>query len=189
MSTTTITERKLVVVSKPGTVTRVVATPQTIAAVAAARPVIQVPASGLKQPVVAQTRPVIDVTGRQGLPGPRGPRGLPGADALPPVDFDFDVASPFPLHVLGEDTLITMARLRIGTAFNGAGASLSIGIAGQPDLLLPAGYVNPAKQASYEAAPDVLLPEGTTILLFVTPGSAAVQGSGQVFINIASTED
>lgn len=133
-----------------------------------------------RQTVVDRDRPrTIDTGGKQGVQGPVGPPGPAGSGAMPPIDFAFGDATPAVVLVLGEALEFVTVSLQIEEAFDGAGASVALGIAGQPELLMPAAYNDPSTLGVYDAGPRVELPTGTQIILTITPGAGASAGRGQ----------
>jgi hypothetical protein len=49
-----------------------------------------------------------------------------------------------------------------------------------PDLLIPAGLVDPATVAAYDFAPMVKFLANVEIYLFITPGSGGSAGKGAI---------
>lgn len=119
-------------------------------------------------------------------PGPQGQRGLPGVSgdgAYPAFGFAFGDASPAVVLVLGnDDQEITSVSLQVEEAFDGVGAAIALGVAGQPSLLMTAGDNDPGTEATYEVNPRIELAGGTQLVLTITPGSGASQGRGQFVI-------
>lgn len=118
-------------------------------------------------------------------PGPQGAKGDAGASGdgtYPAFDVSFGDASGVVL-VLGPGVQeITLVSMQVEEAFNGAGASIAIGIAGSPELLMEAALNDPATAGTYEAAPRIELPGGTQIRATVTPGAGASAGRAQFVI-------
>ena len=121
--------------------------------------------------------------------GPQGPRGPAGSSAgvNPPINFAFGDASPTPVLVLPADSEIASVQLQIEQAFNGTGASIRLGTAAQPGLLLDTWQNDPASVGIYETTPREQLPAGTSIVLTIVPGSGASAGIGQFLINSIPT--
>lgn len=121
--------------------------------------------------------------------GPQGPRGQAGSSAgvNPPINFAFGDASPAPVLTLATDSEIASVQLQIEQAFNGVGAQIRLGTAGQPGLLLDAWQNDPSSTGVYETTPRVQLPAGTALVLTITPGSGASTGTGQFLINSIPT--
>lgn len=123
-------------------------------------------------------------------PGPQGPKGEPGASgagALSPINFAFGDATPAPVLVLPAPgpVEVTGVSLQIEEAFDGAGAQVQLGTAGDPELLMP-GWANAPDQVGvYELTPRVELPGGATLILTLTPGVGATRGRGQFVITVA----
>lgn len=123
-------------------------------------------------------------------PGPQGPKGETGTSAdgaYPAFSIAFGDASGVVL-VLGPGTQeVTLVSMEVEEAFNGAGASVAIGIAGNPGLLMPASYNDPATLGVYEAAPRVQLPGGTPIHVSLISGAGATAGRAQLVIQTTPT--
>lgn len=117
------------------------------------------------------------------VPGPQGPPG----SALTPYEFAFGVASPVVAYTLAVDSLITSVRLIITQAFNGAGATLSVGIPGQPELFLAVSENDPTMTMSFEVYPDIELPAGTQIVVSINPGASPSQGLATLVVNLLGT--
>jgi hypothetical protein len=121
--------------------------------------------------------------------GPQGPRGPAGSSAgvNPPINFSFGDASPTPVLTLPAASEVAGIQLQIEQAFDGAGAAIRLGIAGQPGLLLDTWQNDPTSVGIYEVTPRVELPAGTALILTITPGAGASAGSGQFLINTIPT--
>lgn len=121
--------------------------------------------------------------------GPQGPRGPAGSSAgvNPPINFSFGDASPVPVLTLAVDSEIASVQLEIEQAFNGVGASIRLGTAAEPGLLLDAWQSDPSTAGVYETTPRVQLPAGTALVLTIVPGSGASAGTGQFLINSIPT--
>ncbi len=105
------------------------------------------------------------------------------------IDFSYGDATPSVLYVPDEDVVLTGVRLAVGTAFNGAGAALSVGSSALPDLYLPASEVDPAIAAGYESIPDAFVSAGESIYLHITPGSGASAGAGRAILNLIPVKE
>lgn len=114
--------------------------------------------------------------------GAQGPLG----NAFSPivVGFSFGDASPVVLYTLPQASYVGNVTLDIQTPFNGVGAVLSVGVGGDLQALLPLGHNDPSQALQYETSPGVFLPGGTQLLLAITPGTGATQGSGAVVIDL-----
>ena len=105
------------------------------------------------------------------------------------IPFSYGDASPMDVYVPLEASVVVLVRIALAVAFNGTGASLSVGSAGTPDLYLPASEVNVALAAGYESVPDLAIAAGGEIKLFISPGTGASAGSGRVIIDTIPTAE
>lgn len=115
--------------------------------------------------------------------GIQGPPGASG-EVSAPISFGWGDATPAFLTTISAGKRVYVTELVIATAFNGAGAALTIGPLAAPSELMTASENNPADVASYEANPDKLYASTTAIYLHITPGAGASAGSGQVRLQI-----
>lgn len=146
--------------------------------------------------VTTQRAPVEVVSrGRQGPPGANGAPGAPGANGAngdgqyPVVEFAFGDASPAPVLTINPASAaeIVLVQLEIEEPFDGAGATLTVGTAADPDLLMAADQVDPSTTAVFEASPRVALAGGAEVQLTITPGVGASQGRGKLVIQATPT--
>ena len=114
--------------------------------------------------------------------GTQGPAGafVAAQSPLVAVPFSFGDASPAVVLSISAAQYIAAASIVINVPFNGAGAALSLGIVGAPQLLIAAAQVDPASAYEYETNPNVSV--GSNIILTITPGAGATQGSGVVLL-------
>lgn len=98
---------------------------------------------------------------------------------VPPIPFSYGDA-PGIVWTAPVDGVFTIARLDIETPFNGAGATISVGVIGNITALLSAN--EPAVAAAYEDAADYPVLAGTGIWLEIHPGAGASQGSGTLYV-------
>lgn len=98
------------------------------------------------------------------------------------VPFACGDASPKPLISAPAGKVIHDVRVAVTTAFDGAGAALTVGSAGDPDELMTAAQNLPSEAGAYEVSPGVSYGSTTAINLSITPGSGATQGAGVVTI-------
>ena len=113
-----------------------------------------------------------------------GIQGPPGPGILAPINFAWGDATPALLLTAVAGKRIYVVEIILFTAFNGAGAALSVGPLAAPAELMSASENNPAAVASYETNPDKLYASQTAIYLHITPGSGASAGAGQVRLEI-----
>lgn len=116
--------------------------------------------------------------------GPQGPRGVPGTNGgtIAPVYFSFGDATPDTIYTTDSAGTVVNVRLIVDTAFDGAGASISLGTTTDPDLLLDEAENDPSVASEYESTPDVVLTSGTAVRLSITPGAGATQGAGRILL-------
>lgn len=123
-----------------------------------------------------------------GPAGPRGPAGASGEGQLPVVAFSFGDASSVVLVLPdGLPLEVLLVSLEIEVPFDGVGAQLQVGTTGQPGLLMQSSHNDPSLVATFEVSPRVELPGGTGVLLTITPGDGATQGSGRLTVQTAPT--
>jgi len=80
--------------------------------------------------------------------------------------------------------LIQRVAVFIETAFDGLGPALMIGDSDDPDFLMAATENDPTEEAAYQVTPNVFYDTDTEVLLFISPGLGASQGSGLVVIEV-----
>jgi hypothetical protein len=118
----------------------------------------------------------------------QGAKGAPGSGSGSSsgvyAPFSWGDASPSLVYVVLQNSLLVSATILLRTAFNGAGAVLSLGLSGDPQAFVPPSAVDPGTAAEYETYPDTLLAAGTQILLFITPGVGANQGAGGIRLDL-----
>ncbi|MCX7689010.1 MAG: hypothetical protein N2045_13675 [Fimbriimonadales bacterium] len=115
----------------------------------------------------------------------QGPSGAAGDAEIRTIPFAYNNVTPFPVLQLPYAVLVRSAAIHIRTAFNGAGAALELGIAGQPGLLIPANRNLPNRINQYRTNPDAELAPNTQILLTITPGGGATQGQGVITLELS----
>lgn len=124
--------------------------------------------------IVEDNTTVIETAAEQGPPGPAGPAGAGGIE----LAFAWGDASPRTVAVATGGKLVYGVQLHIDTAFDGAGAALTVGDAGDPDRLMSASQNDPAAEGTYTSAPVHRYGSDTTVLLTITPGAGASAGAG-----------
>jgi len=129
-------------------------------------------------------RPVIisDV-GRQGASGVIPPSTVLTLD---PVQFAYGDASPRVAVTLPFACEIVSVLFQIDQTFDGVGAALSLGTAGNPELLMPINGNYPSEIGQYESSPAAELTISTDIIITITPGAGATQGSGEIIFNVST---
>ena len=99
------------------------------------------------------------------------------------LPFHFGDATPELVCEVPPGTIIDQVDIIIFTAFDGVGASLSVGSAGAGYIDLMATSDNyPADIGTFITTPGILYSADTLIYIQITPGSGATAGYGQVVI-------
>ena len=80
--------------------------------------------------------------------------------------------------------MVVKVGLHLDVPFNGVGAALTVGDAGDTDRLMLATQNDPTTAASYETHPTYRYVAETTITLSITPGTGGTQGRGVLTITI-----
>jgi len=132
--------------------------------------------------VTGESVTVIDgaAQGQRGLVGPQGPAGTPRIE----VPFSFGDATPATLFTAKAGKLIQRITVFIERAFDGLTPVLTIGDATEPTALMGASENDPTDEAVYQVTPNLYYETDTEILLFITPGLGASQGSGLVVAEV-----
>lgn len=115
-----------------------------------------------------------------------GGGGAPEARAVVVVPFSFATPSPFDLASVGPSAPVVRAGIRIDVGFDGVGASLEIGTAASPALILGPGENLPAVPDQYENDAVVTFGAPATLQLRITPGAGATRGSGVVYFELGA---
>ena len=98
------------------------------------------------------------------------------------VPFAFGDATPKVLGVLGSGKLVESVGIHITTAFDGVGAALSVGDAGNPSRLMTTTDNDTTAMDTNQTSPGISYGVATTLLLTITPGAGATQGASLVVI-------
>jgi hypothetical protein len=96
------------------------------------------------------------------------------------IYFSWGDATPRIIHTMTKTQRVWEVRLSIETVFDGTGPSLQIGDAGDPGRLMGATQNDPLSLAIYSSSPGAECVAGSDILLTITPGGGASQGSGHI---------
>lgn len=128
-------------------------------------------------------QPLAIATGAQGPTGPIGPAGPAGAASVE-INFAFGDATPAPVVTALAGKLIYGVQLHIKVPFDGAGAALVVGDAVQANRLMAANENDVLSVGSNTTSPAYAYAVNTQILLGITPGAGATQGSGLLVISI-----
>lgn len=98
------------------------------------------------------------------------------------IPFAWGDASPKPLVTVPAGGRVLVVRLVIDIGFDGVGAALSVGDAGNAERLMGAAENDPAMPGTYAAHPAVLPGAATLLTLTITPGEGVSQGAGAVIV-------
>lgn len=126
--------------------------------------------------VVVGSTVVTTLTAEQGPPGADGADGT-GQHTFP---FSWGDATPASLMSASAGQMILAVTISLGVPFNGVGASLSLGDAGDTGRLLASSMIDPTVVGAFENAPCLRFGSNTQILLTIVPGTGASSGSGVV---------
>jgi len=118
-------------------------------------------------------------------PGPQGRRGETGATGgtLAPINFSYGDATPKLLYTPTDNVVIDLAQIVLRTVFDGVGASLSVGTMADHESVISLNSNDPYEAATYETSPEKQLSSGESLYLFITSGTGATQGSGQIVLS------
>ena len=98
------------------------------------------------------------------------------------IPFSWGDATPRIMYEIMAGLTINMIKLIIQTAFNGTGATLSLGIIGTPELFMATTENIPSVVGTYIVTPGYKFTSTNTVRLFITPGSAS-SGNGVILID------
>ena len=101
------------------------------------------------------------------------------------LPFAWGDASPRLIVRVPAGQLVLTADLTVLVPFDGVGSQLAIGTAADPDALLSPEACLPDQAGSYAVTPNLGFPAATDILLTITPGDLASQGSGVVAVTLS----
>lgn len=121
--------------------------------------------------------------GEQGPAGPVGPPGPAGAASIE-FNFAFGDATPATVVTALAGKMVYGVQLHIKVPFDGAGAALVVGDAAQANRLMAASENDVTAVGSNTTAPAYVYTVNTPILLGITPGAGATQGSGVLVLSI-----
>jgi hypothetical protein len=129
------------------------------------------------QPVrVRREDPLVRISGVAGV---QGRHGAPGG-TIAPIAFSYGDA-PGTVYQPPAAGTLAVVRIKITTPFNGAGAKVQIGTAGDEDAFMPADYSDPAQAEEFEYTPDVHVAAGTAVRMTIDPAGSTA-GAGLVFL-------
>lgn len=96
--------------------------------------------------------------------------------------FSFNDANTSPVGTIPAGQLVKSVEVQILTAFDGTGAMLTVGDAGQVDRLLSAASIDAGDTGIYSGNPGYAYPVDTVVNVYITPGFGATAGAGWVTI-------
>lgn len=117
-----------------------------------------------------------------GTQGPVGATGPSGSSA-PPVNFSYGDASPRVISSGQPAQMILQITVNVTTAFNGVGASLSIGTLALPSLYVDSAQLDLAVESEFEITVGKTIAAATNIVATITPGTGATAGSGWILVD------
>lgn len=100
------------------------------------------------------------------------------------IAFSWGDATPKPILTVSAGKTVFTAQIVITVPFNGVGAALRLGDAGDLGRLMSSSAIAPSIAAEWETNPGYTYSVDTQILLEITPGTGASQGSGFVILEI-----
>ena len=110
--------------------------------------------------------------------------GVPTGSALFELNFAYGDVSPALIAAVPLGGMVTQVDVIILNPFNGMGAALSIGDAGDHERLLAVNGNDPATVATYSAYPARTYGVMTDVFLYLTPGAGASSGNGVVLLTV-----
>lgn len=141
---------------------------------------IRIGIDGSEIPVAVQPDVVlVEISGGIGPPGPAA-----AADYLIVHEFAWGDASPALVHTIPGGHIVFRCTINIETAFNGTGATLSVGIGNNDGVFMGVSQNLPGVVASYETYPGFSYASDTPIYLTIVPGGGASAGKGQLILEI-----
>lgn len=117
-----------------------------------------------------------------GTQGPVGATGPSGSSA-PPVNFAFGDASPAVISTGQPAQVILQITVHITTAFNGLGATLTVGTVAAPSLYVDASQLDLALETEFEITVGKNIAASTDIVATITPGTGATTGAGWILLD------
>jgi hypothetical protein len=123
---------------------------------------------------------VVVSVGEQGPPGRDGMNGSGGLEYA----FAYGDATPAVIVTAPAGKIIYGVEVHIVEPFNGVGASIIVGDAGDPDRLMAAHENEPSLVGANETNPAYKYATDTPVRLTINPGAGASQGSGLLTLNI-----
>lgn len=123
-----------------------------------------------------------------GLQGPKGENGDAGTATgkFTYYSFSFGDSTPATIATVPSGKRVLKASILVDIAFDGAGSAIRIGDVGDSESVMLATDSDPSSVGTYESSPGISWGGDTDILLNITPGSGASQGSGVISLLIES---
>lgn len=100
------------------------------------------------------------------------------------VNFAYGDATPAAITTALAGKLVYGVSIHIKTPFDGIGAALTVGDAGQVDRLMAAAENAPGQVGSNTTTPALAYAVDTPLILSITPGAGATQGAGLIIIEV-----
>lgn len=100
------------------------------------------------------------------------------------TQFEWSDASPISLGTIGAGKRIVTVTVTVSTAFNGTGASITIGTASDTDEVLAASQTLLSEVGTYETHPGTFWGSATALRLTLNAGVGASAGEGLVSLQI-----
>lgn len=132
--------------------------------------------------IVRPESPVVQVSNI----GRPGKDGLPSTGAVPPIEFSYGDAAGVRWNAPTAGTF-TVCRLDFLTPFNGAGATVKVGIVGNTSALMDVTASEPTTIGSYVETIEVTVSAGTGLWLEISPAGSS-QGSGILYVTFVPSE-
>ena len=137
--------------------------------------------------VILQPDIQIVTVGEVGPPGPPGPAGpASGGGAGIQMNFAYGDATPATIATVLANKVIYSIEIVITQAFDGVGAGVTVGDAGQLDRFMGAAENAITITGSNTTAPAYTYGVDTPVLLSIAPGAGATQGKGLVILRVQS---
>jgi hypothetical protein len=100
------------------------------------------------------------------------------------LDFAWNEASPKFIGLIGPGVVVSKIKMYLLTAFDGIGASLSVGDDGDHNRLMATTDNDPQDAETYIVHPTYSYLTSTMINLYIVPGAGATKGNGTLLIYI-----
>lgn len=114
----------------------------------------------------------------------RGAAAGTAEETVVAVPFTFASGSPLILVPVMLGHVVDRVSVVIETTFDGAGASLQVGTAATPGLILATSDIDPTKLGTYTNHALFPFAAAANLELTITPGGGATQGAGLVLVKV-----